>query len=166
MQVVSHSKYSIREKKNRIICSTAAKANSNDTPIKHLVGSALQPRTASPPPAPLSDGKQLPKNALLKPCFQKGRQIKSIRELAPLYESKILSKSSYRFHCEESLNLTRNSSQSTYKNRKNFNDKAPKNLLALEQSIPENSVRARSRSREGLRFSQSLLIKRSIIRYE
>ena len=84
MQVVSHSKYSIKEKKNRIICSTASKGNTNDTPIKHLTVSALQQRTASPA-VTHSDGKQLPKNALLKPCFQKGRQIKSIRELAPLY---------------------------------------------------------------------------------
>lgn len=147
MQVVSHSKYSIREKKNRIICSTAAKASQQETPIKPLMGSPLMHRTASPGSVPLSEGRQLPKNALLKPCFQKGRQIKSIRELAPLYESKILSKSNYRFHCEDSLNITRNSSLSTYKNRKNFNDKTPKNILALEQSIPENSSRARSRSR-------------------
>jgi hypothetical protein len=64
----------------------------------------------------------------MKRCFQKERSIKSIKDLEYLYESKILSKSKYRFKAEESSFQTINSNNINKK--KAFIDKIPTNILA------------------------------------
>lgn len=67
----------------------------------------------------------------MKKCFQRPRQIKSIYELQPLYETQVLSKSVYKYKAKEDNVLRSNSSSKVLRRKKSFIDKIPTNIFAI-----------------------------------
>lgn len=185
MQIVTPTHFgSIKQKKNSII-NYKGYSNQYDTPVKSLTDYKPRPspsinfshnrtytRQVSINSSQISHKqKELPNNALEKKCFKKGRQIKSIKDLHPFNENKVLSKSKYKYKADAKLNQSYRSRSSSCEQgrKKSIIDKIPTNIFAAEITVLENSRRSSrsiSNRKDHHYLSQSKLIKNSIIRYE